>query len=248
MPANKALFDGNRWRAERPPRNLAAPYQVAFELGGRLERDRIAQDLHDDLGARLLSLLLRCQDPQLREELRSALKDVKTLARALSGGPLFLRVLSSEWRAEAQRRLDCAGIELVCQGLFAAREMPELEIGPTHWSAMARILRELISNIIAHANARRVHIELALEPDTRGKAAHLRLRVQDDGHGADWAARDGADGLPTLPPEGGLGIAGICKRASGLGGVAHWERATPTGLRCEVVIPLEMAGQDAGAN
>ncbi|MGE0672836.1 MAG: sensor histidine kinase, partial [Methylibium sp.] len=88
------------------------------------------------------------------------------------------------------------------------------------WSALTRVLRELVSNTIAHARATRVAISLQLADD------RLELRVHDDGHGRNpqaWAH--------------GLGLGGIRKRVKQLGGEVEWRELLPAGIECRVRFP-----------
>ena len=81
-------------------------------------------------------------------------------------------------------------------------------------------LRELVSNAISHAQARRVQVRLRLQDGT------LRLTVSDDGIGT--------------APEAwshGLGLGGVRKRAKQLGGSVRWSAHEPHGICCEVEIP-----------
>merc|ERR1739841_85545 len=91
------------------------------------------------------------------------------------------------------------------------------------WSALTRILRELVSNAISHAKARQIEVCMTLAQDC------LTLSVSDDGVGSDpagWAH--------------GLGLGGVRKRVKQLGGKVRWLRCTPQGIRCEVVVPHVM--------
>ena len=75
------------------------------------------------------------------------------------------------------------------------------------WSALTRVLRELVSNALYHGHATRVDVQLSLE---RGR---LVLQVADDGSGRDpqaWAH--------------GLGLGGVRKRVKLLGGEVQLAR------------------------
>ena len=88
------------------------------------------------------------------------------------------------------------------------------------WSSLTRILRELVSNIIAHAQAHQVRIECTL------RDGHLQLRLSDDGHGRNPAAWSH-----------GLGLGGIRKRVKLMGGTVEWQERQPRGIVCTVDIP-----------
>ena len=87
------------------------------------------------------------------------------------------------------------------------------------WSALTRVLRELVSNAISHAQATRVSIELRLEND------QLDLMVSDNGIGRNPQAWSH-----------GLGLGGVRKRVKQLGGEVEWVELAPQGIGCRVRI------------
>jgi signal transduction histidine kinase len=188
----------------------------AVERGRREERLRLAQDLHDDIGARLLTMMYRAPTPEMEDYLRHTLQDLKTLTRGLAASSHRLSEAAAEWRTDLGHRLQLAHCEL--EWSFVADR--DTELGVVQWSALTRMLRELVSNAIAHARASRV--EVAVRYD--GEA--LRLVVADDGCGRDpaqWRA--------------GLGLGGVRKRVRQLGGEVRWSEREPRGIRCEVYLP-----------
>ena len=188
----------------------------AVERGRREERLRLAQDLHDDIGARLLTMMYRAPTPEMEDYLRHTLQDLKTLTRGLAASSHRLSEAAAEWRNDLGQRLQLAHCELAWS-VVADRDV---ELGVVQWSALTRLLRELVSNVIAHARATRVEIALRLD----GNA--LKLVVADDGCGRDpsqWRA--------------GLGLGGIRKRVRQLGGEVRWSEREPRGIRCEVHLP-----------
>ena len=194
----------------------AVAFDRAVEQGRHEERSRIAQDLHDDIGARLLTLMYKAQSPEMEEYVRHTLKDLKTLTRGLAKGNHPLSHAAAEWKADLTHRLTAADLALGWS--FSADR--EVSLNVVQWSALTRILRELTSNIIAHAGARRVDIALQLEGD------RLDLSVTDDGNGRDpqvWSH--------------GLGLGGVRKRVKQLGGDVEWHEAAPAGIACRVRIP-----------
>ena len=85
------------------------------------------------------------------------------------------------------------------------------------WSALTRVLRELVSTALYHGHATRIDVSFALE------ANQLTLQVADDGGGRapqDWAH--------------GLGLGGVRKRVKLLGGKVAWRENEPCGIVCAV--------------
>jgi len=195
----------------------ATRYGDAVEIGRSEERTRLAQDLHDDIGARLLTLMYRASDPQVEDYLRQTLKDLKTLTRGLAAGSRSLSDAAAEWKSDIGQRLAAAHCTL--HWALAADEDPEL--GVVQWSALTRLLRELVSNVVAHAGATQLEVELSVE---RGR---MTLVVADDGHGSDPAG---------WSP--GLGVSGVRKRVRQLGGQVTWQQRAPHGIVCRAELPL----------
>lgn len=195
----------------------AVAYDRAVEHGRAEERARIAQDLHDDIGARLLTLMYKAPNEEIEEYIRHTLQDLKTLTRGLAAGNQRLSHAAAEWKADITQRLNAAGCSL--HWSFSADR--DITLTAVQWSGLTRVLRELVNNIITHAQASQVEISVHFD---RGR---LALQVSDDGIGqqpAAWAH--------------GLGLGGVRKRVKLLGGQVGWEVRTPQGIRCSVQAPL----------
>ncbi len=191
-------------------------FDQAVEQGRHEERLRIAQDLHDDIGARLLTLMYKAPSPEMEDYVRYTLHDLKTLTRGLAASQHPLSHAEVEWRTDLGQRLDAARIAFGWHFSFDEDVM----LTVVQWSALTRIMRELVSNAIAHAGAHRVDIHFRL---SQGGVA---LSVTDDGKGTD--------------PQGwshGLGLGGIRKRVKQLGGEVSWQKAPLQGICCHVVVP-----------
>jgi signal transduction histidine kinase len=192
-------------------------FDRAVEQGRTEERLRLAQDLHDDIGARLLTLMYKAQSPEVEEYVRHTLKDLKTLTRGLAASNHPLSHATAEWKADLAQRLTAADIEL---GWTYVADR-DLVLTMVQWSALTRILRELVSNAIAHARALRVEVAVQLAGDC------LSLSVSDNGCGR-------------LPEQWshGLGLGGVRKRVKQLGGEVEWQDAEPSGVVCRVRVRL----------
>jgi signal transduction histidine kinase len=194
----------------------AVAFDKAVEQGRSEERARLAQDLHDDIGARLLTLMYTAPTPEMEDYVRHTLQDLKTLTRGLAAPSHRLSHAAPEWKADLTQRLAAAHIEL--DWSLAYDEDTLLSV--VQWSALTRVLRELVSNAIAHADATRVAVDFQL------RAGRLDLVVSDDGHGR--APRAWAHGL---------GLGGVRKRVKQLGGAVEWVELSPHGIACKVHIP-----------
>jgi len=191
----------------------AIAFDQAVERGRSEERLRLAQDLHDDIGARLLTMMYQAHSPEHEDYIRHTLQDLKTLTRGLAASRHLLSHAAGEWKVDMLQRLHVAHIVMDWQASFDC----DTELNMIQWSALTRVLRELISNTIAHSQATQVSVQLSLLDD------ELTVTVRDNGHGRDpnaWAP--------------GLGVGGVRKRVKQLGGEVQWLEAAPNGIECRV--------------
>ena len=214
----KRLFTSEDARlADRVVEQLrrAVAYDQAVERGRSEERQRIAQDLHDDIGARLLTLMYQAQTPEMEDYIRHTLLDLKTLTRGLAAADHRLSHAAAEWKSDLTQRLTAAHVQLGWN--FEADR--DVRLSVVQWSALTRVLRELVSNAIYHAQATRVDVTFSLN------GARLTLSVADDGNGRDpqsWSH--------------GLGLGGVRKRVKLLGGEVRWRENLPRGIVCDVTV------------
>ncbi len=174
----------------------------AFERGGVEERRRIARDLHDDVGARLLSGLYKTDVTDTHRVLRDALADIRTIVSGLSADQLPLGQVIAALRHEAGERLAAASLDLHWP-LAAVDESPKL-LDYRIYRSIVSAHREIVSNIIRHANARRVEVTATQQDQT------LSITIADDGIGIDPAHANGS--------AHGSGLRGIIRRLTDLGG------------------------------
>jgi signal transduction histidine kinase len=188
----------------------------AVEQGRGEERLRMAQDLHDDIGARLLTLMYQAPTPDMEDYIRHTLHDLKTLTRGLAAPSHRLSAALAEWKRDLTHRLTLARCDLVWQ----VQIDEDVDLSVVQWSALTRILRELISN--AHQS----------RPRTSG------TRGPDLGQcGVDAAGERQRSGPQPGFVVPGLGLGGVRKRVRQLNGEVRWRELSPEGICCEVVVP-----------
>ena len=118
------------------------------------ERKRIASDLHDDLGAKLLTIVHTSDSARVPQLAREALEEMRLSVRGLAGRPVRLDDALADWRAETMVRLGQANIE-------ALWDQPEVEphmLPARLFMQLTRVLREAVSNVIKHSEATRCEI------------------------------------------------------------------------------------------
>lgn len=197
------------------------------------ERQRIASDLHDDLGAKLLTIAQTAHaQPDGGERVstlaRQALDDMRLSVRGIVGEAAVASHVFADWRAETVARLSEAGITPD----WVADDPPDALVLParTHVQ-LTRVLREAVSNTIRHSGATRCRVGIALRGQT------LSLHVDDDGRGLAVTSNGGA-------PTSGHGLPNMERRARKLGGQHRLARSDLGGLHVGVVVPL---GPEASA-
>jgi two-component system, NarL family, sensor histidine kinase UhpB len=169
------------------------------------ERQRIAQELHDEIGQGLTAALLTLKraidraPPELAADLtavqditRASLDEVRQVARRLRPGVLDDLGLASALNALVRDFAEMTSVPVTPR---IARPLPALD--PAVELVIYRIAQESLTNIARHADA--THVDLSLLDD-RDHRSQVVLRVVDDGRGIDGDAE-------------GAGIRGMRERA-----------------------------------
>ena len=198
----------------------------AYERGVAEERRRISRDLHDDVGARLLTGLHKGDIADTRKILREAIVDIRSIAGALAGDRLPLSTVIADLRHETFQRLEGTGIalhwplgaEMVgAEGAGAEAIMVDYSLYHHFVSAM----REIVSNAIRHAGASRLVVRLNADGDL------LTAEVSDDGRGLQGG-------------EGGNGLRNLRDRIAAIRGSIAFP-PVPQGTMVRIAIPLRPA-------
>jgi len=177
--------------------------EEAFEKGAAIERKRIARDLHDDVAARMLTLIHTVKDEKSIAISRSILKSLRNSIYTLDNKSTAL-ILDAmiDVRSEIQDRINSIGMQLLWH---QSENLKDYSFTPRQHINLNRMLHEITTNIIRHANAEFMEIVIDLN--------HLQLTVEcsDNGQGFD---------LKSCIP--GKGLNNIKTRAQELGGDANW--------------------------
>ena len=182
-----------------------------------LERKRIAADLHDDLGAKLLTIVHTVDSSRLPQLAREALEEMRLSVRGLAGKAVRLDDAIADWRAETMSRLGQAGI----QGSWTIQADPDSpSLTARSFMQLTRILRESVSNVIKHSGARHCQIGCVVADGT------LRLRIKDDGRGIDQELNRGQ------------GVASMKRRAKRLSGQCLVESRPGHGVVISLTVPV----------
>lgn len=196
----------------------------------KAERERIYQDLHDDVGAKLLGLAISAQRSNLFLEAdlaRSALHDLRDVVSRSAHPTILLRDLIVDLRAEAEQRILASGLQMDWQSPFINSEIQTNSEVALH---LSRILREAVTNVLRHAGAKRITLLAKIENNG------FVLVVEDDGKGC-----------PASDIKQHRGMKGMHARAQVLNASLQWESADSHGCRVRLVVPLSsLSGENAG--
>ena len=228
-----------RKQAEREREKLTGHLQ---DLAGRLiaaqevERSRIARDLHDDVSQQLAALSIALSalkrhaaampsGADLQEDVARLQERTSTLAESV-------RDLSHDLHPDVLRHAGLtAALNAYCNGLSLSHTFVVScstqgdfsSIAPEPALCLYRITQEAIHNIVKHAQAHHVGVQL-LRAD-----AGVELTISDDGKGFDMHAPKGGTGL---------GLISIVERARLSGGTASIVSAPNEGTQVRVRVPL----------
>jgi signal transduction histidine kinase len=196
-----------------------------------LERQRLARELHDETGQALTSILLGLKSfedaaspedvaaatSELRELVVSTLQDVRRLALELRPKVLddFGLVSALERLVETFR--EQTGIEVDLEPRLGDQRLP-----PDVETTLYRIMQEALTNVVKHAQAKRVSIVL-----TR-RDGSITAVIEDDGRGFG----EGQAG------ENGLGLLGMSERIALVDGRLNVESSPGSGTTLSIEVPV----------
>ena len=157
-------------------RNYSHMAEMRVEQVTAKERKRIAADLHDDLGAKLLTIVHTSESERIATLAREALEEMRLSVRGLTGRALQLGDAIGDWRSEVMMRLSQGGVELnwnTPDDLL----MSERAMSARAYVQTTRILREAVSNVLKHSGA--THCEISMRMDIND----FELTISDNGRG-----------------------------------------------------------------
>jgi PAS domain S-box-containing protein len=221
-------------------RSLASELSLAEER----ERRRIAIDLHDQIGQTLALIQIRLQTMReavvkgpLAKELdacveliRQPIHDTRSLVFNLSPPVLYDLGLASAAAWIVDQHQGRRGLKIT----FEDDEQPK-PLDEAVSVLVFRAIRELVTNIVKHAQAKTARVWLRTEDQT------LRVGVEDDGRGfasPSPAAQGGA---------GGFGLFSIREQLERIGGSMDIKSSPGAGSRIILSVPLQQDRSGASA-
>ena len=204
------------------PRSKA---QVAAAV--RKERQRIARELHDQVGSQLVNamMLFDAQEDKTHpvvQTLEQCMLDLRLLVDVMSDQKGNLAEKLGTLRHRLQPVLDKRGIQLYW--VMNAEPADQLPTG-MRARELCRLVQEAVSNVLQHSKASQLMVEL--RPFVEGSDGDWLLRVVDNGVGLQQSARDGYVGR---------GLAHMKRRAAKAGGTLSIVSEGSSGTQIIVVV------------
>lgn len=196
---------------------IPARLDVERQRAAVAERQRLFANLHDDIGAKLLTLIHSLHDPAHADLARAVMQDLRDIVSRSQLGPCTLLEALAQIREETEQRLDIVGSTLDWQ----QGQLPDPELDEASALHLFRISREAVTNALRHGHATRIRVRM------QAADGILLLDVTDDG--------------PGLAPDralAGRGTSSMRARANELQGSIAWTPGTQGGTKVVLQFPL----------
>jgi two-component system, NarL family, sensor histidine kinase UhpB len=198
------------------------------------ERQRLAQELHDELGQSLTAIKVmavtatheRANIPGIAESISHICDHLMQVVRSMMQQlhPLILSELGLKAAVEDlvlhySARHPELTLDLTCDD-----QVDDLEQAIT--IQLYRVVQECLTNIVRHAQADKVTIDLAIEQNPE-RYKQIRLQIRDDGRGCS-----------AIKIKSGFGVLSMRERITSLGGELDIQTQPGKGMQIIATIPL----------
>jgi signal transduction histidine kinase len=210
----------------------AKSYAALLE-GQNSERERIAQDLHDRLGGTLAAVkvhfslmdqkieAIKTDNRELFDKmngmLSEAVQDVRRISHDLVSGKIAKLGLRGALEDLANVLTQAKKMDV---DFFMDESLPDFD--KKKEQEIYALVQELVSNMLKHAQASTVDIQLNRQEDL------MNLMFEDNGVGFSIEKEIGK----------GLGISGLSRRVESLNGTVHFDSVVGRGTIVNINIPL----------
>ncbi|MGH8795540.1 MAG: sensor histidine kinase, partial [Caldimonas sp.] len=201
--------------------NFSQLAELRVEQVTERERKRIAADLHDDLGAKLLTIVHTSESERITVLAREALEDMRLSVKGLIGKPMRLADALADWRAETIARLGQAQIEAHWQN---PTEETEHLLPSRGFVQTTRIVREAVSNIVKHSRATHCNVRCSIAD------GNFTMTIRDNGRGIPMELDGKLDR--------GLGMSSMKRRAKQMQGQCLVQSGPGYGTVIALTVPL----------
>jgi len=190
----------------------------ARNKGAAEERERIVRDLHDDVGAKLITIIHRAENSQVADLCRSALQDIRDIMSYLGGGMYSVPAMLADWRNELVNRCQAAKILLHWE---QSEVIPLVDIDSRTRMNLTRVYRETITNSIKHGEPDNIEISATYTDGV------LSFIITDDGNATDITKFTK-----------GRGLYNMRERIQEINGTISWSQNKPHGCITQVCLQI----------
>jgi signal transduction histidine kinase len=210
------------------------------------ERQRIARDLHDNVGQQVTALrllldlvIVAAKDDGVRQRVTHARSIVEELDKQLDflTGQLRPVVLDLGAISAIRQFVDEWASTFSIEAEFECRGVEDLRLNPDVETHLYRVVQEALNNVAKHAQAKHVSVQLARQDQT------VVLMISDDGSGFDAAGRKNARGPERATH---LGLVGMRERAQLINGTIEIRSAPSLGTTVTLRVPATSQLAQAG--
>lgn len=205
------------------------------------ERNRLARELHDELGALLTAAKLDAA--RLRSRIAAlapeAVERLNHLSETLNSGIALKRRIIEDLRPSALSNLGLvAALDILVRefsersGIPIDKQLETVSLSPAAELTVYRLVQEALTNITKYAKARHVTVELAARED------RVHVCVRDDGVGFD----------PLSTGASSHGLFGMRYRVEAEGGQLAIDTAPGAGTRIGATLPCHQPATEATAD
>ncbi len=217
--------------------------EADFRAGLMLQRQLIANEVHDSLAQNLASVRMRTallRDAVAKRDAARTAEYLAEIDESLGLAQSRVREIITDFRSQMGATQLIPAIENAVEELRAASgiridfdsDAREPRLSAFEQVQVFYIAREALTNALKHARPRSVRVALA-EVD-----GNIELRVEDDGVGLAPERARGA---------GHFGLEIMSERASRLGGTVAFEPGAAGGTRVRLLFPSRMVGAGSAA-
>jgi signal transduction histidine kinase len=198
------------------------------------ERAELARELHDIIGHHVTAIVVTAEAAKAQGAQEQPLDTIAGLGRkALDELDILVGSLREKGAAPTTRATPrLADLPTLMEPLRSSGLSADLttdvagRLSESTQLAIYRIVQETTTNILKHAHATAVRVEVV------EAGAEVTVRVSDDGHG-----RANATDTANTTEHGGRGLIGIGERVDGLGGSWTYEQSPAGGTTVTIVLP-----------
>lgn len=212
----------------------AAAHREVVELQGDLkelavieERNRIAREIHDGLGASLSSLIIQSEYLQQlapkEDKLQREIRELRTTAEeSIEELRRNLRMMREDFELASalEDHIKTFGERTQLPIRFEKVGLPR-KLSPDAQMALFRVLQEALSNAVRHGQPNAIDVKLLFDD------GRVHLAVKDDGRGFD----------PSQMRPGHYGLLNMRERAGKIGGELVIDSAPGSGAQISFSVP-----------